>query len=260
MLVNTFLELELVLIDALGTDHTGGSYVPPVYPVGPILNLGHETNWYGDEEGVITSWLNDQPVNSVVFLCFGSMGRFNEEQIKQIAVALEHCGHRFLWSLRSHSSSEEVLPLGFLERTTGVEKVIGWAPQVDVLAHPGVGGFVTHCGWNLILESLWFGVPMAAWPMYAEQQLNAFEMVFELGLATEIKIDYTEELGEENIETSDEIEKGINQLMMERVDNGVIMRKVKDMQEKSRNALLEGGSSYKFLGCFIDYMLKELKY
>ncbi|KAF5816567.1 putative anthocyanidin 3-O-glucosyltransferase [Helianthus annuus] len=77
-----------------------------------------------------------------------------------------------------------VLPDGFPERTSGIGKVIGWGPQVALLAHEAVGGFVSHCGWNSILESLWFGVPTAAWPMYSEQPLNAFEMVVELGLAT----------------------------------------------------------------------------
>ena len=64
---------------------------------------------------------------------------------------------------------EKVLPKGFLDRTVGIGKVIGWAPQVAILSHPAIGGFVSHCGWNSILESLWFGVSIAAWPLYVEQ-------------------------------------------------------------------------------------------
>ncbi|KAF2293822.1 hypothetical protein GH714_005021 [Hevea brasiliensis] len=139
------------------------------------------------------------------FLCFGSMGSFSEDQVKEIACALEHSGCRFLWALRrpplpgklaspsDYEDPQEVLPEGFLDRTAGIGKVIGWAPQVAILAHQAVGGFVSHCGWNSVLESIWFGVPIAAWPIYSEQQLNAFEMVFELGLAVEIKIDYSKD-------------------------------------------------------------------
>ncbi|KAI3804292.1 hypothetical protein L1987_25723 [Smallanthus sonchifolius] len=61
-------------------------------------------------------------------------------------------GHRFVWSLRLPPPPEEsfevhyddprlLLPDGFLERTKGIGKVIGWAPQVSLLAHEAVGGF-----------------------------------------------------------------------------------------------------------------------
>ncbi|KAF2319813.1 hypothetical protein GH714_019272 [Hevea brasiliensis] len=122
-------------------------------------------------------WLDDQPVASVVFLCFGSMGCFDEDQLKEIACALEHSEYRFLWSVRrppppdklasptDYEDPLEVLPEGFLERTAAVGKVIGWAPQVAILAHPAIGGFVSHCEWNSVLESVWFGVPIATWPI-----------------------------------------------------------------------------------------------
>ena len=127
-----------------------------------------------------------------------------------------------------------------------------------VLGHAAVGGFVSHCGWNSTLESLWSGVPVAAWPMYAEQQMNAFEMVRELGLAVEIKIDYKRDFkAAENdgvLVTAEEIESGIRQLM----DGGdEIREKVKEMSGKSRAAVIEGGSSYNSLGRFIEDVVKN---
>ncbi|KAJ0483400.1 putative flavonol 3-O-glucosyltransferase [Helianthus annuus] len=183
IMVNTFLELETHAMESLSADVN----IPPVYPVGPILNLeGGPTMGkllYHD----IIMWLDSQLLSSVVFLCFGSMGSFDEAQVKEIARGLEQSGYRFVWSLRRPPSDQtsgvmtdyedpnEVLPEGFMERTRGIGRVIGWAPQVALLGHVAVGGFVSYCGWNSLLESLWFGVPMTAWPMYAEQPMNALK-------------------------------------------------------------------------------------
>ncbi|KAL6328638.1 hypothetical protein AAG906_003323 [Vitis piasezkii] len=217
ILVNTFIELESHAIQSLSC-----STVPVVYPVGPILN---------------TRMGSDGPPSSVVFLCFGSMGSFGADQIKEIAHALEHSGHRFLWSLRQpppkgkmipsdYENIEQVLPEGFLHRTAKIGKVIGWAPQIAVLAHSAVGGFVSHCGWNSLLESIWYGVPVATWPIYGEQQINAFQMVKDLGLAVEIKIDYNKD--RDYVVSAHEIENGLRNLMN---TNSEVRRKMKEMQK-----------------------------
>lgn len=260
VIVNTFLELESYAIHSF-SDATN---TPPVYPVGPILNLNGEESHVGsgDQRSDIMKWLEDQPQSSVVFLCFGSRGGFGDNQVREIAKALERGGFPFLWSLRrpppkgklafptEHENLEEVLPEGFLDRTARIGKVIGWAPQVAILSHPAIGGFVSHCGWNSILESLWFGVPIATWPLYAEQQFNAFEMVKEMELAAEIMLDYrTEYTDNQIIATSEEIERGIKQLME---NDSKIRKNVKEMTEKSRKALMDGGSSHFSLGRIID--------
>ncbi|XP_057982257.1 UDP-glycosyltransferase 71A16-like [Malania oleifera] len=174
------MELESHALESILLDGN----IPPVYPVGPILNLQQQQE--AGPAGIMT-WLDEQPPLSAVFLCFGSMGSFGPDQVKEIARALERSGYRFLWSLRRPPSKEigamiseyvdlqEVLPEGFLDRTIHTGKVIGWAPQVAILSHPAIGGFVSHCGWNSTLESVWCGVPIATWPMYAEQQINAFQ-------------------------------------------------------------------------------------
>ncbi|XP_030441249.2 anthocyanidin 3-O-glucosyltransferase 2-like [Syzygium oleosum] len=256
ILVNTFAELEPRAVEALA-----GLGAPRVYPVGPILNIKVESK----KDFEIQDWLDEQPDASVVFLCFGSYGSFEEDQVKEIACALERSGYRFLWSLRrpptkgkleapyDYADPAEVLPKGFIGRTTSVGRVIGWAPQVAVLAHRAIGGFVSHCGWNSTLESIWFGVPMVAWPQYAEQQFNAFELVVELGLAAEIKMDFRKDLtkGSNVFVTADEIDGGIRKLM-EGEEAGERRKKVKEVSEKSKQALMEGGSSYLSLAHFIE--------
>ncbi|CAH8276968.1 unnamed protein product [Arabidopsis lyrata] len=254
ILVNTVAELEP---HALKMFNNVGGDLPQVYPIGPVLHLEDE------KQSEILRWLDELPAKSVVFLCFGSMGGFNEEQTKEIAVALERSGYRFLWSLHRASRNimmerpgdftnlEEVLPEGFLNRTSDKGKVIGWAPQVAVLAKVAVGGFVTHCGWNSMLESLWFGVPMVAWPLYSEQKVNAFEMVEELGLAVEIRKYLKGELlaGEMETVTVEEIERAMKRVMEEDSD---VRDRVKEMAEKFHVALMEGGSSHVALQKFMQ--------
>ncbi|KAJ4894244.1 UDP-glycosyltransferase 71B2 [Raphanus sativus] len=260
ILVNTFAELEPYAMKFFsGEDNT----LPTVYPVGPVINL--KTNGpdsTDDKQTEILSWLDEQPRESVVFLCFGSMGGFREDQAKEIAIALERSGHRFLWSLRrarpkgtmghpqDFTNLEEILPEGFLDRTAKIGKIIGWAPQNAVLANPAVRGFVSHCGWNSTLESLWFGVPIATWPLYAEQQLNAFEFVEELGLAVEVRNSFRADIMAEESElmTAEEIERGIRCLM----EQDKVRDRVKEMSEKSHVALMEGGSSHASLLKFIE--------
>ena len=94
IMINTFVELEPHAIQSFS-----GTTLPPVHPVGPIINTQAESV----DASVIMSWLDDQPPSSVVFLCFGSGGSFVGDQVKEIAYGLERSGHRFLWSLRQPS-------------------------------------------------------------------------------------------------------------------------------------------------------------
>ncbi|KAL6554390.1 hypothetical protein OROMI_020063 [Orobanche minor] len=259
IIVNSFLELESHAMNSL----SGDDKIPPVYPVGPILHVdsGDSQNPIHDE---IMKWLDRQPDCSVVFLCFGSKGYFDEVQLKEIALALEKSGHRFLWSLRKppggenkletpgeYENPDEVLPEGFIQRTAGVGKVIGWAPQVAVLSHPAVGGFVSHCGWNSTLESIWCGVPMSVWPLFAEQSVNAFQLVKDLGVAVEINMEYKMSFdGVANmIVMADEIENGIRRLMEAQSE---IRVKIKALKAESRKTVVENGSSFEFVRRFIN--------
>ncbi|KAI6670981.1 hypothetical protein NL676_005866 [Syzygium grande] len=82
-------------------------------------------------------------------------------------------------------------------------------PQAEVLGHAAIGGFVSHCGWNSILESLWHGVLIVTWPIYAEQQLNAFMMLKELGLAEELRLDHKGHGVGGNLVQAEEIERAV---------------------------------------------------
>jgi hypothetical protein len=248
IIVNTFSDLEQHSIEAL---HDHDEKIPPIYAIGPLLDLKGTPNPNLDQSqhDLILKWLDKQPNKSVVFLCFGSFGfQFVPSQIREIALGLKNSGVRFLWSNRAEKN---VLPDGFFEwmELEGKGMICGWAPQVEILGHKAIGGFVSHCGWNSILESLWFGVPILTWPIYAEQQLNAFMMVKELGLSVELKIDYRR--GSDVI-VAGEIEKGLKSLMD---SDNIVHKKVNEIKELARNAVVDGGSSFISIGKLIDDIL-----
>ncbi|XP_031268648.1 anthocyanidin 3-O-glucosyltransferase 6-like [Pistacia vera] len=138
------MELESNMIKSFSNGETN---IPRVYSIGLILNLAGDSIDLGSGgskiKAEIMEWLDDQPPSSVVFLCFGSMGSFDKDQVKEIACALEQSGHRFLWSLRQpppkgqfaipgdYTNPTDVLPKEFLDRTVKIGKVIEWTPQVQ---------------------------------------------------------------------------------------------------------------------------------
>lgn len=46
-----------------------------------------------------------------------------------------------------------------------------------MISNPAIGGFLTHCGWNSLLESMWFGLPLLCFPLAADQLTNRKLMV-----------------------------------------------------------------------------------
>ncbi|KAK1393404.1 Glycosyltransferase [Heracleum sosnowskyi] len=218
ILVNTVWELEAHSIKSLADDEN----TPLIYHVGPIISFttGGETTDKKKSEEDIVCWLNCQPPLSVVYLCFGSWGSFNKEQVTEMAQALELSGQRFLWSLRRPSQEtekmkpptdyedfNEVLPEGFLERTSGIGK-----------------------------------------------------LVKELGIAVEIKTDYGKDhfTNTESAEvlTADVIERGIRCLMD---GESQVRSKMKEMKGKCREATGGAGSSYTSLGQFIGAVMDNIQ-
>ncbi|KAF8364707.1 hypothetical protein HHK36_033317 [Tetracentron sinense] len=260
IVVNTFSELEPHALNSFSDGQN-----PAIYSVGPVLDLQGQTHSQSDRAGhdKIMKWLDKQPPSSVIFLCFGSWGAFGSAQVTEIADGIERSGYRFLWSLRQPSSAgfnppsdytnlDGVLPEGFLERTDGKGLVCGWTPQVAVLAHHAIGGFVSHCGWNSVLESLWFGVPIAVWPLYAEQKLNAFELVKELGLAVEIREGGG---GDDMVVVAEEVERGVRSVMD---GDNEVRKRVQEMGENSRKSVMEGGSSFASFGRLIKDLMERI--
>ncbi|XP_026441302.1 hydroquinone glucosyltransferase-like [Papaver somniferum] len=245
VLVNTFEGLETGTIKALKEKESGN---PPIYPVGPLIRTGPNDN-VSDESGSL-KWLDDQPLGSVLFVSFGSIGTLSSEQLTELALGLEMSEQRFLLVARIPSDDGIVfnsqgtadpfdfLPEGFLERTKNLGLVVpSWAPQVQVLGHKSTGGFLTHCGWNSTLESVVHGVPLIAWPLFAEQKMNAV-MLEDLKVALRPKAD------ERGIIGRNEISKVIRGLM-EGEEGMIIKSRMSELQTAATNALEVNGFSAK---------------
>ncbi|KAG8364159.1 hypothetical protein BUALT_Bualt19G0098000 [Buddleja alternifolia] len=148
----------------------------PVLPIG-LLSPPHEEKITNTEMNSNTfQWLDKQGPKSVVLVGFGSEYQMTVEEIHELAFSLELSRLPFLWILRKPQKvdSSDLLPLGFSERTLSQGLVLlGWAPQLEILAHRAIGGCLFHSGWGTIVESLHFGHPLILLPMVADQGLNA---------------------------------------------------------------------------------------
>ncbi|XP_012567790.2 hydroquinone glucosyltransferase [Cicer arietinum] len=245
--VNSFLEMEMGPIKTLTQEGSGN---PVVYPVGPIIQ--QDTQHGNNIE--CSAWLDKQKPRSVLFVSFGSGGTLSQEQIFELALGLELSNHKFLWVVRAPSSRSksaaylsaqndgidpsEFLPYGFLERTKEKGLVItSWAPQIQILSHSSVGGFLSHCGWNSTLESAMHGVPLITWPLFAEQRMNA--VLLNEGL----KVGLRPKVNENGIVEKIEVAEVIKCFMKDEK----LRNNMKKLKEAATNALKENGSSIKIL-------------
>ncbi|XP_054804806.1 flavonoid 3-O-glucosyltransferase-like isoform X2 [Prosopis cineraria] len=137
-----------------------------------------------DKHGCL-QWLDMHKTASVLYIGFGSVILPPPHELSALAQALEEGRFPFIWSFRGNP--EKQLPEGFLERTEKQGIVVPWAPQVDILKHSSTGVFMTHCGWNSILESIAGGVPMICRPFFGDQRLNTLMLEREWGVAMAVE-------------------------------------------------------------------------
>ncbi|BAT06004.1 flavonol 3-O-glucosyltransferase UGT89B1 [Oryza sativa Japonica Group] len=178
--VNSFDEMEREFLEWLKRFFGHGR----VWAVGPVADSGCRGEERLPEAEQLFSWLDTCPARSVVYVCFGSMYKPPPAQAAALGAALEASGARFVWAVGADAA---VLPEGLEERTAARGRVVrGWAPQVEILRHAAVGAFLTHCGWNSTLEGVAAGVPLLAWPMKADQFIDARLVVDLRGAAVRV--------------------------------------------------------------------------
>ncbi|KAI3846202.1 hypothetical protein MKW92_032121 [Papaver armeniacum] len=164
---------------------------------------------------------------AVLYVAFGSSEEITIEQYREIAIGLENSGNI---SLKNQ-----------------------WVDQVEILSHKCVHGFMSHCGWNSVLESICEVVPMLGFPITADQHLNArmVEEYFRIGVKVVTRTGSVRRFFDLEC-----IEKKVKELMnIEDEKCNEMSKNVKKLSEKARNAMEVGGSSWHTLNLLIDEVI-----
>jgi hypothetical protein len=215
------------------------------------------------------AWLDAKKAessSSVLYVSFGSAGRMPPAQVMQLGLALVSCSWPVLWVIKGADTLPDDVD-EWLQHNTGGDDgqclaVRGWAPQVAILEHPAVGGFLTHCGWGSTLESVAAGVPMATWPFSAEQFLNEKLIVDVLGIGVSVGVTKPTEgvlTGAKDAGTAkadvgmEQVKRALVMLMDGGVDGEARSTKAKELKAKAKSALEHGGSSYMNLEKLIQF-------
>ncbi|XP_049394595.1 7-deoxyloganetin glucosyltransferase-like [Solanum stenotomum] len=204
--------------------------------------------WRNDSDCI--EWLDSRDPASVIYVNFGSTTVMTSRQFEEFGWGLANSMKNFLWIVRPDLViSDDVVPLPlppeYLFHVQDRGKIVTWCDQVLVLEHPAIGGFLTHCGWNSIFESLSLGVPMLCWPFFGDQQTNRMCCCKKWGVGIEIEEDVKRE----------EIERIVKEVM-EGEKGKEIKRKAMEWKQEIQKAVNpNGGSSYLNLDKLIEEVL-----
>nr|QHG10985.1 UGT99C8 [Avena strigosa] len=250
--LNTFLGLEGQFVKcfeaALGK---------PVWALGPfflnnrdedaVATRGDKDKPSAVDQDAVTAWLDAMDESAVTYVSFGSLVRMPPEQLYEVGHGLVDSGKPFVWVVKeSETASPEAREwLQALEaRTAGRGLVVrGWVSQLAILSHRAIGGFVTHCGWNSLLESVAHGVPVVTWPHFGDQFLNEQLVVEVLGVGVPVR----GAAGPVVPVVREHIERAVSELMGGGAVAQERRRKCKEFGERAHTAVAKGGSSHENL-------------
>ncbi|XP_028067167.1 abscisate beta-glucosyltransferase-like [Camellia sinensis] len=266
VIVNSFYELEPAYAEYFKNEMGRKLWlVGPVY----LFNKADEEKAERGEknsidEAAILKWLDSKQPKSVLYVSFGSQSSMAPEQFLELAYALEASGCPFIWVARDmleygqeekekkegNENRGKKLPEGFEERMTksGQGLILKkWAPQLLILEHANIGGFLTHSGWNSTIEGIGAGVPMITWPFIAEQFFTESLVVDVLKVGIRAgNEEWSSYIWEPKLTvTREKVEVAVKWLMGGGAADEVeaMRRRVKQLSEKAKKAIDHGGSS-----------------
>lgn len=242
LITNSFFELEPVY-----ADFWNSNVAPKSWSVGPFC-FGQKSVDPNRQKPSWMVWLDEklQLGSPVLYVAFGSQAEISMEQMEEIKIGLERSEVKFLWVVRGNKSRFDD---GFEERVKGKGVLVReWVDQREILEHESVRGFVSHCGWNSVLESICAAVPIVAWPLMAEQPMNAKFVVEEMEIGLRVE---TCDGSLNGFVKSEELEKRVRELM--EGEKGKEMRKkVKEIGDAAKKAVEDGGSSWQSMNELIE--------
>uniref|UniRef100_A0A6N2L7N9 Glycosyltransferase n=1 Tax=Salix viminalis TaxID=40686 RepID=A0A6N2L7N9_SALVM len=213
IVLHTFDVLEQEVLNVLS------SMSSPIFPIGPLQLLLNQVpdddlksigcNLWKEESGCL-QWLGSKEPKSVIYVNFGSIAFISKKQFTEFGMGLAKSGHPFLWAIRPDMvmGDSPILPPELMKETKERGFIASWCPQEEVLSHPSIGGFITHCGWGSTIESISCGVPMLCWPLFADQLTNCRYTCNEWGIGKEIDSNVKGENVEKLVRELMEGEKG----------------------------------------------------
>ncbi|KAF8398342.1 hypothetical protein HHK36_017269 [Tetracentron sinense] len=255
---NTCRPMEGVFLDLLAQEQFTGN--KKQWAIGPLNPIVLDTSLDSDRRHKCLEWLDKQAPGSVLYVAFGTTVSIPDDQIMEIAIGLESSKQRFIWVLREadkgdiYVEEEEAgkakLPNGYEERVEGVGLIErDWAPQLEILAHPSTGGFLSHCGWNSCIESISMGVPIAAWPMHSDQPRNTILVTEVLKVGVVVR----EWAQRDEVVPSATIESAISKLMVSEEGEGM-RRRAEELGCAVRESVSGDGASRIELESFIAHI------
>ncbi|XP_027365711.1 UDP-glycosyltransferase 73C2-like [Abrus precatorius] len=270
VIMNSFEELEQEYARGYKKARNG-----KVWCVGPVslsnkdhLDKAERGNKASIDEHYCMKWLDLQKPRDVIYVCLGSICNITPPQLIELGLALEASNRPFIWVIREGSELEAlekwIKEEGFEERTKAQSLVIrGWAPQVLILSHPSIGGFLTHCGWNSTLEAICAGVPMVTWPLFGDQFLNEKLIVQILRVGVRVGVEVPVKWGEEErtgvLVKKEDVKRAIDELMNERRESEEMRKRVKELADLAKRALEEGRSSHSNVKLLIQDIMQQTK-
>ena len=179
----------------------------------------------------------------MIYVAFGTEVTLSDEDVTEITMGIKMSGFPFFWALKQQNTSTVELQ-DLLVNNSGKGLVWRtWAPQMRILAHKSVGGFLTHCGWSSVIESLQIGCPLVMLPFQNEQSIVA-------GLMEEkrvgVKVQRSEHHGKF---TRESLANALRSVMLE--EKGKTYR---SEAEKMSKIFGDKELQQKYVDQFLDYM------
>ncbi|XP_076928506.1 UDP-glycosyltransferase 84B1-like [Bidens hawaiensis] len=251
VLGNSFMELEKDVTVAI--NNTGRVFWP-VGPIVPATLLGKEEDFdltkSNEDQNNCIEWLDKQKPSSVVYISFGTLLYWSEKEIQSIAAGLKKINRPFLWVILMSPSYQQLPKLEILEEIKEQGLIVSWSPQSAVLSHPSVGCFLSHCGWNSLLETITAGVPVIACPHWTDQPTNA-------KLVTDVwRVGVKLNKNSEGFLDGEEVRRCVEEVMSGQRSKE-FTKNALDLKSAARQALVNGGSSYDNIQMFVNEIISS---